>query len=365
MARAIGRLRIIEKKGWLPGSRRKGRHCTASLIDTDLILTNYHCIPGHGGKLEKAVLTMGYLVTKELRRMLPKYKKFKPEQYEVNLQPVEADKALDYAVLRVKGHPGRSWGTVPLSAQTPGAGKYLFIIHHPGGYPKRITRGFCQTSRPAVQNNDIYHGCDTLPGSSGAPIFDNAINKVIGLHNRALGLKGRRTGKLNAGKRIASIAENSPLIARLVQRAGGSGKPKESAAMLAMRKQLAALKAEQKKWNRRKKPVRKEPKVAIGIYPKQPAPRTRRPYEPEVVHIPGGTFSMGCVSGKDCSGDEKPVHRVTVGSFYLSKYETTLGQFKAFVKDTGRKMGGKCDWHQQRKNGRQGSWRNPGVFAER
>ncbi len=43
---------------------------------------------------------------------------------------------------------------------------------------------------------------------------------------------------------------------------------------------------------------------------------------PETVLIPGGTFSMGCVSGKWCQANEKPVHRVTVDKFYMSKYET-------------------------------------------
>ena len=42
---------------------------------------------------------------------------------------------------------------------------------------------------------------------------------------------------------------------------------------------------------------------------------------PEMVAIPGGRFRMGCVSGRDCDGDEKPVHEVQVESFALSKYE--------------------------------------------
>ena len=249
-------------------------------------------------------------------------------QYPVDIKPVEANEELDYAILRVEGNPGDEWGTIKLSKHTPDARNTLFIVHHPGGFPKYISRGRCQTSNPAIDGNDLLHVCDTLPGSSGAPIFDNSSRKVIGLHFSAVALK-----KLNAGKRIASIAQKSPLIARLVQKASGGGQQNESAALIDIRKQLAALKAEQKKWNRRKKPAGKEPKVAIGIYPRQPEPklRQRKSYEPETVHIPGGTFSMGCVSGKGCSGDEKPVHRVTVGSFYLSKYETTVGEYMACV----------------------------------
>ena len=76
-------------------------------------------------------------------------------------------------------------------------------------------------------------------------------------------------------------------------------------------------------------------KVAVGIYPAQPY--SRPSYVPETVLISAGTFSMGCVSGKGCQSDEKPVHKVTVGSFYLAKYETTFAQWDAAQNDK--------DWH--------------------
>ena len=50
--------------------------------------------------------------------------------------------------------------------------------------------------------------------------------------------------------------------------------------------------------------------------------------------IKGGTFMMGDAKGED---DEKPVHKVTVGDFYLSKYEVTVAEFKTFVDATGYK----------------------------
>ncbi len=44
----------------------------------------------------------------------------------------------------------------------------------------------------------------------------------------------------------------------------------------------------------------------------------------EMVYVQGGTFTMGCTSEQsDCYDNEKPVHRVTVSSFYMSKYEVT------------------------------------------
>ncbi len=44
-----------------------------------------------------------------------------------------------------------------------------------------------------------------------------------------------------------------------------------------------------------------------------------------LIFIRGGAFDMGCTSEQqDCIDDrEKPTHRVTVGDFYLGKYEVT------------------------------------------
>ena len=51
------------------------------------------------------------------------------------------------------------------------------------------------------------------------------------------------------------------------------------------------------------------------------------------IFVKGGTFSMGSNRGDD---DEEPVHSVTVGSFYMSKYEVTFEQYDEFCEATGR-----------------------------
>jgi formylglycine-generating enzyme required for sulfatase activity len=50
----------------------------------------------------------------------------------------------------------------------------------------------------------------------------------------------------------------------------------------------------------------------------------------EMVHVPGGAFEMGDKLGEG-EGDEKPVHTVTVSSFYMSKYEITNRQWEAVM----------------------------------
>ena len=127
------------------------------------------------------------------------------------------------------------------------------------------------------------------------------------------------------------------LYLKSAKTASQSNQSPDTSELADLRKRLAALEAERKKWKQRKQPANKEPKVAVGVFPKQSNTASRKPFEPEVVYIPGGTFQMGCVSGKDCHDDEKPVHKVTVGSFYMSKYETTFGQWDACVADGGCK----------------------------
>jgi len=63
--------------------------------------------------------------------------------------------------------------------------------------------------------------------------------------------------------------------------------------------------------------------------PPQPGSVWREPITGmEFVWVPGGTFEMGCGSwDRDCSGDEKPAHQVTVSGFWLGKTEVTQGQW--------------------------------------
>ncbi len=54
----------------------------------------------------------------------------------------------------------------------------------------------------------------------------------------------------------------------------------------------------------------------------------------DMTLIPGGTFQMGRADGKP-GYDNVPVHTVKIDSFYMDKFEVTVGQFKQFLDDTG------------------------------
>lgn len=57
------------------------------------------------------------------------------------------------------------------------------------------------------------------------------------------------------------------------------------------------------------------------------------PFNIEMVFVEGGSFMMGCTpeQGSDCQDDEKPLHLVTLNSFYIGKYEVTQGQWRAVM----------------------------------
>jgi len=55
-------------------------------------------------------------------------------------------------------------------------------------------------------------------------------------------------------------------------------------------------------------------------------------YEPEMVHISKGGFTMGSYDGL---ANEKPPHRVQINyDFEIGKYEVTIGQYKRFIEET-------------------------------
>jgi formylglycine-generating enzyme required for sulfatase activity len=52
----------------------------------------------------------------------------------------------------------------------------------------------------------------------------------------------------------------------------------------------------------------------------------------DMIYVAGGTYQRGCTSGDAaCNGDEKPVHNVTLSSYYAGKTEVTQDQFWAVM----------------------------------
>ncbi|HEY3324142.1 MAG TPA: SUMF1/EgtB/PvdO family nonheme iron enzyme [Planctomycetota bacterium] len=86
----------------------------------------------------------------------------------------------------------------------------------------------------------------------------------------------------------------------------------------------------------------------------------------EMMLVPAGEFMMGSDDGEGC---EKPIHKVKISKpFYMAKYETTLGQFKAFadatqyVTEAEKAGGGKIREGDKWQDAEGVSWKAPPFF---
>lgn len=194
-SRPVGRLKVKIRDAQ---GRLGTQLCTAALVAKDKLLTNYHCIPGLAGMTPlEARLELGYLVENDTAGV---------KAYGVDISPVEASEPLDYAIVRVRGNPGQEFGTVRVSRSAPYVRESLFLVHHPEGQPKTLSRKDCRVQ--VLRDDLIIHSCETLGGSSGSPIFDDNTMRLVGLH-----FAGSPEG--NYGRGMAALVERSPILRSL------------------------------------------------------------------------------------------------------------------------------------------------------
>ena len=84
---------------------------------------------------------------------------------------------------------------------------------------------------------------------------------------------------------------------------------------------------------------------------------------PELVVIRAGRFRMGCVSGRDCEDDERPVHEVEVPSFALGVYEVTFEEYDRFAAATGRDRPNDRGWGRGGRPVMNVSWEDATAYA--
>ncbi|PMG93902.1 trypsin-like peptidase domain-containing protein [Vibrio breoganii] len=192
-SRPVGRLSILTQLQ--DGTQGVGT-CTATLVARDLVLTNYHCIPGLSGIVLDSEIHFGYLRQDQELDSVGAYK--------VDINPVASDENLDFALLRVKGFPGDTYGVVKLDVIEVKPNASLLIYHHPAGLPLRLTRFRCKAySGRAYSDGSFRHRCDTLGGSSGSLIYDNN-HRVVALHHSG-GLNGASSTSFNTGTDIRLV----------------------------------------------------------------------------------------------------------------------------------------------------------------
>ncbi|MEM7693573.1 MAG: trypsin-like peptidase domain-containing protein [Pseudomonadota bacterium] len=148
--------------------------CTASIISEQLVLTNYHCIPGFRGTVKAAGIMLDYFTQGDRGAKLVR----------TETAPILSDADLDFAVVRLTERLPRPVRPLPLQEVMVRPGERLVMIHHPAGQPKMMTSHDCRVhgrnEDPAVRH--VFHVCDTLPGSSGGIILSGSTLQPAALH---------------------------------------------------------------------------------------------------------------------------------------------------------------------------------------
>ena len=84
---------------------------------------------------------------------------------------------------------------------------------------------------------------------------------------------------------------------------------------------------------------------------------------PEMVVVPAGRFRMGCVSGRDCEDDERPVHEVEIASYALGVYEVRFEEYDRFATATGRARPDDRGWGRGGRPAINVSWQDATSYA--
>ena len=187
--------------------RGDGAAGTGFLVAPDILLTNNHVLPD--AETAASAVALANFETSPTSDRLGR-------TATVPLDPqtlfvTNAD--LDFTFCAVVGL--EYLGAVPLTRNSLNVlrSEYINIIQHPRGRPKEVVVQDNQVVR--ADNVVLQYSCDTEPGSSGSPVFNNQW-KLVALHHASVrtdSLEGRRsrdgdsrTRYLNEGVRLSAIA---------------------------------------------------------------------------------------------------------------------------------------------------------------
>jgi V8-like Glu-specific endopeptidase len=170
------------------------------VTDGNMLITNQHVLPNEAAARD-AVVQFNYQKTAAGRDAPVETCRLAPQDGFAT-SPWEEN---DWTAARLQGNPGESWGVLKLARVSPQVGDRVNIIQHPGGGAKQIA--LYHNVVVFVGDNRLQYLTDTLPGSSGSPVFDGEW-RVAALHHSGGWLRepgSKRTYYRNEGIHVNAL----------------------------------------------------------------------------------------------------------------------------------------------------------------
>lgn len=112
----------------------------------------------------------------------------------------------DWTLVRLRGDAAAEWGTIDVGPAQVQVEDRVNIIQHPGGGPKQIS--YFHNVVAYVDERRVQYLTDTLPGSSGSPVF-NRQWQLVALHHSGGWIREPESGTMvyrNEGIHVNCIA---------------------------------------------------------------------------------------------------------------------------------------------------------------
>ncbi len=150
-----------------------GKLGTGFLIPNNLFVTNNHVLKTND-LAKSAIIQFNYQKTREGLDLPPTDFHLDPD----NIFITSAED--DWTVVRIGDNANQKWGAIKITEANVKETDRVNIIQHPGGGPKQIA--LYHNIVAYADDRIIQYLTDTMPGSSGSPVFDSNW-RLVALHH--------------------------------------------------------------------------------------------------------------------------------------------------------------------------------------
>jgi len=150
-----------------------GESGSGFLTKDNFFITNNHVIPNEDSA-RSAVIQFNYQKSATGTDLTPV--DFHPAPDQGFATSIEHD----WTLVKLDGDPNVSWGSIPINQVQIRTNDRVNIIQHPGGGPKQIA--LYHNIVAYADDNRVQYLTDTMPGSSGSPVFDSQW-RLVALHH--------------------------------------------------------------------------------------------------------------------------------------------------------------------------------------